>query len=206
MFDENSVRRVRDTMFHNEKSGLMAALLDPENEIHQTKDEAPAEEAPAKEAPTEEYPSPKKKAKVSFEDVMPGMIVRAQHARFPEELCEQLGVPLDDPICKAKADNADHEEMTHEVLVLHKGRDAPTGKQVVIGLNITRLGGVKTIEESSVPAPWRKYFIKIDPEGNPENGDLVPIGGWKDGPCWAITVKTAEVITGEVCLTLVYKQ
>lgn len=175
----------------------MAALLDPENEIHQTKEEEPAEpEAPAE--PESEFPSPRKKAKVSFEDIVPGMIARAQHARFPEELCEQLGIPLDDPICKAQADNTDHEEMTHEVLALHKSRDAPTGKQVVIGLNITRLGGAKSIEESSVPPQWRKYFVKIDPEGNPEDGDLVPIGGWKDGPCWAITVKTTEIITGEV--------
>ena len=108
---------VRDTMFHNEKSGLMAALLDPENEIHQTNEEEPAEpEAPAE--PESEFPSPRKKAKVSFEDIVPGMIARAQHARFPEELCEQLGIPLDDPICKAQTDNTDHEEMIQEREVL----------------------------------------------------------------------------------------
>lgn len=182
----------------------MAALLDPENEIHHMKDEPPAveEEVPEEQPPLEEEsgsPDPRKKAKINFDDVVPGMVARAQHARFPEELCEQLGIPWDDPICRAKPDDSDHEELLHEVLVLHKGRDAPTGKQVLIGLNITRLGGVKSLDESSVPTHWRRYFIKIDPEGNAEDGDLVPIGGWKNGPAWAITVKTAEIITGEVC-------
>lgn len=131
--------------------------------------------------------------RVDYDDIEPGMIVESSKGRFAEDLVIQLGMPSEDPMNKASS-----EESKHMVLITDKRIDAKDQKKVLIGVNLTTLGGAASLEESSLPRSRWQYFMRIEKEGKTE-GALVPIQGWTfDEIYWAAVVKRVKLATKSV--------